>query len=90
MLNIRVNDGKNEAQSVIEASGDLLHIVADLGQVIQHMYAGFSQRDPIAAELFRAAVIAVVSPESPAWDVAAAAKRESVTICTTKEVKKDD
>lgn len=64
---IKVNIDKGEA--VVAASGTTGDIVAELGLMVGRIYNVMKERNPCNAGVFRIALQAVVSNDSPIWQV---------------------
>lgn len=64
---IKVSIDKGEA--VVAASGTTGDIVAELGLMVGRIYNVMKERDPLNADVFRMALQAAVSNDSPIWQV---------------------
>ena len=59
----------DKGQSVVAASGTTGDIAAELGLMVGRIYSVIKERNPCRADVFRLAVPAVVSNDSPIWQV---------------------
>lgn len=53
----------------VEAQGDIVSIVADLGTILSSIHSQFKRHEPQVAELFQYLVKGLVTdPETPVWN----------------------
>lgn len=64
---IKANIDKDHA--VVMTSGTARGVVAELGLMVGRIYAVLKERNPRGAGVFRIAVQAVVSDDSPIWQI---------------------
>lgn len=57
----------DKGESVVAATGTTQDIVAELGLMVGHIYNAMKERNPRGAGVFRIAVQAAVSDDSPVW-----------------------
>ena len=65
MIKVTIDKG----QSVVAASGTTKDIVAELGLMVGRIYSVMKERNPRNAGVFRIALQAVVSDDSPIWQI---------------------
>ncbi len=66
MLKIDIN--RDKERGTIEANGAGDELLAELAMVVDHVYAGIHNNDPMMASAFKHIFIALVSaPDSPMW-----------------------
>ncbi len=62
-------DTAHPGGAYVEAQGDIVSIVADLGTVLAVIHSQFKRHEPQAAKLFQYLIKGLVTnPESPVWD----------------------
>lgn len=73
----------DQLETVVESSGPLDDVVAELGLAVLRMQAGLQKAEPLAGYHFKASVIAMFSdPEFWAYEVTGTKLREEAQIAT--------
>lgn len=67
MIDVKVD--AHSGISRFEISGDQVHVAAEIGSIISHVFAQTEAINPEAAEIFRKCIEVMMLPDSPVWSL---------------------